>query len=113
MGLEMRSRLVDLQERWLHRYNEVFKIGMGISTGWVTVGDIGPTARSDYTVIGNQVNLAARLADRAQAGQILVTERTMLEVEGLVDGRPVDEVTLKGVSRPVKIFEIQPSAGAS
>jgi class 3 adenylate cyclase len=108
MGLEMRERLVALQERWMRRYHDVFKIGIGISTGWVTVGDIGSAARSDYTVLGNQVNLAARLADRAQAGQILVTERTMIEVEDIARGTPVDEITLKGISRPVKIYEIHP-----
>ncbi len=108
MALEMLQHMTALQERWLRKYNEVFKIGMGISTGWVTVGDIGSPARSDYTVLGNQVNLASRLADRAEAGQILVTERTMVEVEDIVEGRLIDEVGLKGISRPIKIYAIQP-----
>jgi adenylate cyclase len=47
----------ELQERWLRRYHQAFKIGIGIATGWVTVGDIGSPARSDYTVLGNEVNL--------------------------------------------------------
>ncbi len=86
----------------------MFEIGIGISTGWVTVGDIGSPARSDYTVLGNQVNLASRLADKAEARQILVTERTMKAVDDLVDGTLVDEISLKGVSRPIKIYEIAP-----
>jgi class 3 adenylate cyclase/CHASE3 domain sensor protein len=108
MGLDMRERMLDLHETWLRKYRESFKIGIGISTGWVTVGDIGTAARSDYTVLGNEVNLASRLADRAEAGQILVTERTMLEVEGIVDGRPIDEISLKGINRPIKIYEVLP-----
>ena len=68
--------------------------------------DIGSPARSDYTVLGNHVNLAARLADRAEAGQILVTERTFREVDDLVRGTVVDEVSLKGVNRPIKIYDI-------
>lgn len=107
-GLEMRERMLALQELWLRKYHEAFKMGIGIATGWVTVGDIGTEARSDYTVIGNQVNLASRLADRAEAGQILVTERTMLEVEDIVDGKPVDEVSLKGIQRPIRIYEVVP-----
>jgi class 3 adenylate cyclase/HAMP domain-containing protein len=106
MALEMRERMKRLQETWLRRYNEVFKIGIGISTGWVTVGNIGSPARSDYTVLGNHVNLAARLADRAEAGQILITERTFGEVVDLVEGVVIDEVHLRGVSRPVKIYGV-------
>ena len=108
MGLEMRERMLDLHETWLRKYRESFKIGIGIATGWVTVGDIGTAVRSDYTVLGNEVNLASRLADRAEAGQILVTERTMLEVEGIVDGKPIDEISLKGINRPIKVYEVLP-----
>jgi class 3 adenylate cyclase len=106
MGLEMLQRLRELEDHWFRRYDEVFEVGIGIATGWVTVGDIGSPARSDYTVLGNQVNLAARLADKASARQILVSERTMLAVDHLVDGRLVDEIALKGINRPIKIYEI-------
>jgi len=106
MALEMLERLRALEDHWVRRYDEVFEVGIGITTGWVTVGDIGSNSRSDYTVLGNQVNLAARLADQAGARQILVTERTMKAVDHFVGGRLVDEVSLRGISRPIKIYEI-------
>jgi len=111
MALEMLERMRALEDHWYRRYDQIFEVGMGIATGWVTVGDIGSPARTDYTVLGNQVNLASRLADKASARQILVTERTMVAVEHLVDGTLVDEIELKGISRPIKIYEIEPKSG--
>jgi class 3 adenylate cyclase/HAMP domain-containing protein len=111
MALEMLDRLRSLEDRWSRRFDEVFETGIGIATGWVTVGDIGSASRSDYTVLGNQVNLAARLADQADAHQILVTDRTMMAVEHFAEGRLVDEVSLHGVTRKIKIYEIVTTHG--
>lgn len=108
MAFEMRDRMLAMREEWTQRYRESFQIGIGITTGWVTVGDIGSAARSDYTVLGNEVNLASRLSDRATAGQILITEATLESVRNLVEATPVAEVALKGVSREIKIYEINP-----
>jgi class 3 adenylate cyclase/HAMP domain-containing protein len=108
MAFEMRERMLALRDDWTARYRESFEIGIGITTGWVTVGDIGSAARSDYTVLGNEVNLASRLSDRATAGQILVTEATLEAVRDLVEATPLEKVELKGVSRDIRIYEINP-----
>ena len=105
-AFEMRTKLAELWQRWGLEGDEVMNIGIGVTTGYVTVGNIGSQARIDYTVLGNHVNLASRLADRAEPGQILVSEKTLFEVRDLVDSAEIDQVHLEGVTRPVKIFEI-------
>jgi class 3 adenylate cyclase/HAMP domain-containing protein len=107
MAVAMQARMTELQMRWRDKYDEVFSIGVGIATGWVTVGNIGSSTRTDYTVLGNQVNLASRLADRAASGEILVTDRTLRESNTALAATLIDEVPLKGVNRPTKIYRLE------
>jgi class 3 adenylate cyclase/CHASE3 domain sensor protein len=107
-ALEMRQGLRDLRTRWALPRDEELNVGIGISTGYVTVGNIGSATRTEYTVIGNHVNLASHLAQVAGPDQILVSERT-LAVPGVkerVHATALDQITLEGFHRPVGIFEI-------
>jgi class 3 adenylate cyclase/HAMP domain-containing protein len=107
-ALEMRQRLRGLRSRWSSQGDAELDVGIGISTGYVTVGNIGSDTRTEYTVIGNRVNLATRLAEIAGPDQILASERTLAPpgIRDLVDATPLDAVTVDGFRRPVEVFEI-------
>jgi len=103
LALDLRQAFADLHQRWGKLGVDV-GLGIGIASGYATMGVIGVEGRFDYTSIGGAVNLAARLSDRAQYGEILISRRTHVEVESLVVSRPAGSVSLKGITQPVEVF---------
>jgi len=78
------------------------EMGVGIATGTVVAGCMGSDQRLSYTVLGTRVNLASRLCDIAQAGEVVMDEETWQEVRSLVQAQPMPPVRLKGFSDPVQ-----------
>jgi class 3 adenylate cyclase len=82
-------------------------VGIGINTGMAIVGNVGSEERMDHTVLGNNMNLGARLCSIAQPGQIIVSESSWrLAKSKEIVAKPLDTITAKGISRPVQIYEV-------
>ncbi len=106
MGIEMQKKTDDLKKDWKY-FGYEFGMGVGINTGYMTVGNIGSEMQLDYTVIGNQVNVASRLESNAKAGQILVSQRTYSSVQNLVEAERIGEIEVKGIHNPVLTYNIK------
>ncbi len=105
MAAAMRERVAELAVGWKKAGFDL-DFGIGIAHGYATLGAIGFEGRVDYGAIGTVTNLAARLCAEAQPGQVLLTQRVLTTVDALVEVEPVGDVSLKGISRPVKIFNL-------
>ncbi len=105
LALAIRSAWYGQEELW-RQLDQRVSIGIGIASGYATLGLIGSRGRTDYTAIGPEVNLAARLCDQASPDQILISRRAYLEVETLVAVRPAELPPLKGVEGLVEAYEV-------
>jgi adenylate cyclase len=106
MAVEMRRVMGDLLPRWRKR-GHALDFSVGIALGYATLGKIGFSGRYDYGAVGSVLNLASRLCDEAEHGQILVTERVFAEIEHLVEAEPAGELTLKGFVKPVPAYSVR------
>ena len=107
MAIAMQQRMRDLQAEWRERGQEhVFQLRIGINTGFCTVGNFGSTERVDYTIIGNEVNLASRLQSHADLGGILLAHETYSLVKDVVLTEETGTLTVKGFPRPVRTHRV-------
>ena len=94
------------RERLNRDAKEPLLIGIGVATGVVVAGCIGAESRSDYTVVGEKVNLAARLCSTAAAGQVIVDAETQAQTSALGVFGTMEPLTLKGFAQPVPAFRV-------
>ena len=106
MAVAARAQVEALRQGWRRRgYRLGF--GVGIALGYATIGLFGFSGRYDYSATGRVVNLASRLCDQADDGQILISRSAYAELADAVDAEFVADLDIKGFRQPVPVFNIQ------
>jgi adenylate cyclase len=111
LAIAIRERFVEISEDWRRR-GHILQVGIGLATGYATMGRIGFEGRYDYGGVGNAIILASRLSSEAAAGEIHIAQRTYAALDGRVPAVAAGERKLKGFSRPMPVFSVDPRAGS-
>jgi len=107
-ALEQMEKLRELNEKWKSEGKYQLNIGIGLNSGDMVVGNMGSSSRMDYTLMGDNVNLGARLegTNKIYKTNIIISEYTYEEVKDQVIVRELDLIRVKGKVKPVRIYEL-------
>jgi PAS domain S-box-containing protein len=109
MAIDMQVKMKELNKKWFDSgIDENLKIRCGINSGMATVGGYGSSDRKEYTAMGMQVNLAARLESACKPGRILISHTTWALAGEEFPCTPLGKIEVKGYHRPVTVYEIDP-----
>jgi adenylate cyclase len=102
-AIEIQQVISDLNKE----NKEDILVGVGINTGMAIVGNVGGEERMDHTVLGNNMNLGARLCSSAKAGQIIISESSWRLLKSKdVHTKTLEAISVKGMSRPMQTYEV-------
>lgn len=104
-SIEIQNVFSGLREKWLKQGHDL-GLGIGISSGYATIGAIGVSNHWQYSAIGTVTNLSARLCSDAGHGEILASSKVLVEIEDQVEAESVGEKTMKGLRRPVPVYRV-------
>ncbi len=102
-AINMQNWLKRSEHAWI---NQNFKTGIGLNSGKVLIGNVGSPKHMDYTAIGDEVNLAARLQSLAEGGQILVSNSIYDTTKDMFNYQYQGALTIKGKEKPVDVYEV-------
>jgi adenylate cyclase len=105
----MVHELGELNRGWAAQGRPQLDIGIGVNSGDMIAGNIGSSSIMSYTVIGDNVNLGARLEslNKDYKTRIIISDATRARVKGTYDVQPLGDVVVKGKTLPVAIFEVR------
>jgi adenylate cyclase len=108
MAVAMQRRMTDLQAIWREKgYHKPFRMRVGINTGFCNVGNFGSDMRMDYTIIGGEVNLAARLEQAADPDGIMLSNETWALVQDEFQAEERPAIQAKGIAREIRCFALK------
>ncbi len=107
-SIDMKKRLAEMREKWRATGQLEIKARMGINTGNAVIGNMGSRTRMDYTMMGDSVNLAARLegANKYYGTYAMISESTYNHVKDHVEARRLDIIRVVGKNEPIQVFEL-------
>ncbi len=105
-AVKQQEKILELSARWKAAGKKEFTVGMGVNTGDVVMGNLGASSRMNYTVIGDNVNVAARLYNVAKGGEIIISETTYAECKDVVEVDELEPVAVKGKVKPIAIYNV-------
>ncbi|MGO8920356.1 MAG: adenylate/guanylate cyclase domain-containing protein [Stellaceae bacterium] len=108
MAIDMQRRAVELNIKWRKQgIEQPFRVRMGVNTGYCNVGNFGSADRMDYTIIGAEANLAARLQSIAEPGQIMLSYETYALVRDFVVAHALPPIAMKGISHDIVPYLVE------
>jgi adenylate cyclase len=114
MAFDMQRRLAALNVKWRNEgIEQPFRARMGVNSGYCNVGNFGSDERMDYTIIGVEANLAARLQSIAEPGGIVLSYETFMLVSNMVRARALEPLNLKGIARSVVPYVVEAAETAA
>jgi adenylate cyclase len=105
-AVDMQRRIIDINAELMAEGFQEIGVGIGLHTGEATVGYIGSDRRSEYTAIGDTVNLASRLESNAKGGQILVSDSTFKAASSSYELVAREAISVKNRVQPVPLYEV-------
>ena len=107
MAIDMQRKMKDLNKKWFDTgIDELLQIRCGINTGMATVGGYGSSDRKEYTAMGMQTNIAARLEQACEPGGILISHTTWALIKNEIPCTENKQIQIKGYQKPIRTYSV-------